>query len=212
MSSREFHYDLEQGTQEWLDVRKNRLTASHATAIAANGKGLETYLKKKVLDIIGAAAKRFYGSDMERGDELEPIARMKYEFERKVDVVECGFITYGEFAGASPDGLVMEDPEGKGAIEIKARNNEKHLELLLGGKLESGVLNQMNMVMWIGDLTWCDFISYNENFKQSIFIKRVYRDEAYIKKLEVGTMVGGAKLKALLEKAVIKKEMEVAES
>ena len=35
---------MEQGTDEWFDVKKGKMSASHAQAIASAGKGLDTYI------------------------------------------------------------------------------------------------------------------------------------------------------------------------
>jgi len=91
-------YDkIEQGTEEWFSVRKGRMTASCARAIGNNGKGLETYILELVADYYSTGEKEQYTNEhIERGNELEPIARSVYELEtgRKVD--EVGFIAVGE--------------------------------------------------------------------------------------------------------------------
>ncbi len=167
-----------------------------------------TYIKKKVLETIGAAPRRFYGSEMERGDELEPIGRAKYEYERKVEVVEVGFVTLGDDAGCSPDGLVGDD----GMIEIKARNSDIHLELLLEDKIDSGTVNQIQFNLHVTGRKWCDFISYNPNFKKStIYIQRVFRDEVAIAQMKVGILKGAAMYKELLSRTVIKEELKANE-
>lgn len=202
-------YDFEQGSDEWHEIRKLKLTASHATEIGNNGKGLDTYINKKIIALIVPNKERFYGKDMERGDELEPIARFTYEFEKGVNVREVGFIEHCKHSGYSPDGLVDEDylDDGEGLIEIKCRNDEKHLALLETGKVESGVKWQMQMGMLITGRKWCDFISYNPNFKQSLFVKRFYTDYTMQEKIKIGLKDGIAKLKLKLKSDVVKKEL-----
>lgn len=204
------HRNLIQGTDEWLDIRRLKFTASKATAVGANGKGLDTYVDDLILAEIAPAKDRFYGKDMERGDEIEPIARIKYEFEKGVEVEEVGFITNCEHSGFSPDGIVEVDyqDEGPGLIEIKARNDAKHYALLKGGAVESGVRNQMQFALMVTKRKWCDFVSYNPNFKQSLFVKRFYVDEAYQKKLEIGLANGIQKLKTALESEVVQVELK----
>lgn len=203
------HYDIIQGTDEWLKLKELKLSASHATAIGNSGKGLDTYVRNMVLDYILEDRDNYYGKDMERGNDLEDSARIKYEFERNLSVLEVGFIERCPNSGCSPDGLVDEDPEGKGGIEIKARNDEKHYALLDGtAKVDSSTIWQMNMSMLISGRKWWDFISYNPNFKQSIFIERFYPDKVKQEKLKKGLEIGVEKLKSLLDSDVIKRELK----
>ncbi len=204
------HRDIIQGTDEWHEIRKLKLTASNATAIGANGAGLKTYINKLILAVINPDQDRFYGKDMERGHELEPIARTKYEFEMGVDVEEVGFISQCEHSGFSPDGLVNVDykDEGEGLVEIKARNDEKHFALLKGGNVESGVRNQMQFALMVSKRKWCDFVSYNPNFKQSLFVKRFYVDEKHQLKLKEGLEAGINMLKDELESEVVQVELK----
>ena len=46
------HYDIIQGTPEWHELRKGKLTASHGTAIGNYGKALETYCREIVQNMI----------------------------------------------------------------------------------------------------------------------------------------------------------------
>jgi len=196
-------HNMIQGSDEWHEIRKRKLTGSHATAIGNNGKGLITYID----DIIEALIfeSEFKGSkDTERGHELEPFARLAYEFHTGNRVKEVGFVEHCPFSGISPDGLI---PELKKGLEIKARNNKKHLALLRYGKVDSSTIWQMNMGMLVtGYETW-DFVSYNPNCKQSIFLKVFERDEAKIEKLRIGLENGISLLKAALEEDVIKTEL-----
>ena len=195
-------HTMEQGTEEWFAVRQLKLTGSNATAIGNNGAGLKTYISKIIAEFIGHK-KSWQSAETDRGHELEPIGRAKYEFERNVEVVEVGFIEYNQYVGVSPDGLVGDD----GMIEHKARNDEKHLELLMTGNVDSGTIWQMNMQMLITNRKWCDFISYNPNFKNSMFVKRFYPDPDKFAKLKVGIYEGTKMLKEALENKVVKEEI-----
>lgn len=200
---------MEQGTDEWHEVRKGKLTASNGTAIATNGAGLKTYVKKIVLAMF-TTPKQLTGADFDRGHELEPIARAKYEFENNVIVEEVGFIEHSKRSGYSPDGLIEIDfkGEGPGLIEIKARNDAKHLDLILGGKVDSGTVWQMQFGMLVTGRKWCDFVSYNPNFKKNSKVeRRFYRDETKIQKIRVGIYEGSKMIEELLLNPKIKEEI-----
>lgn len=197
-----FH-NVEQGTEEWHKLRELKMTGSNAQAIATAGKGLETYIKSLITEAIAGRKDRYYGADMKRGHELEPIAVAKYEFEKNVDVIQIGFAEYSKYLGYSPDGLVGEE----GLIECKARNNDIHLGLLLTGKVDTKTEWQMQMGMLLLNRKWCDFISYNPNFKKSIFIKRFYPSSEMQNKLKKGFYEGEKMIKELLSNEVIKFEL-----
>lgn len=198
---------MEQGTPEWFAIKRGKLSASKGTAIRVNGAGLKTLVTKIVIGMFAPSEGGYIGKDAERGNELEPIARAKYEFEKNVTVEEVGFVEVSEHFGVSPDGLVGHE----GLVEIKARNNEKHLALLLGGKIEQSAIDQMQTQMFACNRKWCDFVSYNPNFKKnSIFIKRVYRDEVSIQKIRKGVYDGTNMIKELLKNPKIQEEIKLA--
>lgn len=180
-------HEIEQGTQEWFELRKGKLTGSNATPIGANGAGLITYCKEVVMELIGIEKKQLTGSDIERGNELESYARMCYELKEGVSVREVGFITNTKYenVGVSPDGLVGEE----GGIEIKAKNDMKHFNLLMGEENEIPN-NQIQMLLLVTERKWWDFVSYNPNFSQPLFVKRIYSDEIYQAKLIKGFEAG----------------------
>jgi len=196
--------EIEQGTPEWFAVRKLKLTGSHATAIANQGAGLKTYVNEIILNLF--VEKEYYtNSDIERGNNLETIARAKYELENNVTVEEVGFIEYTEFSGGSTDGMVGVD----GLIEIKARNNKIHYGLIvLNDNVDSSTIWQIQFYLLITCRKWCDFISYNPNFRQSIFVKRIYPDIEKMAKIEAGIKKGTEMLKELLQNEKVQNELK----
>ena len=189
------YHNIEQGTSEWFELRKGKLTASNATAIGANGAGLITYCKEIVLELIGVEKEHYTNSDIERGNELESIARSSYEFQTGYEVEQVGFITNDLYknAGMSPDGLIGLD----GGCEIKARNDIKHFSLILGETKEIPV-NQIQMSLLISERKWWDFISFNPNFRNPLFIKRIYPDLKYFEKLKSGIIKGNELIEQML--------------
>jgi len=196
-----YHFDIIQQTPEWFALKELKMSASHATAIGNCGKGLETYIRKLVMDSIVERI-HYTNKDIDRGNELEPIARQVYEFENDVTVKQVGFISYNDYVGCSPDGLINDD----GGLELKARNNDIHFGLLIGDSVDSSTIWQMNMCMLISDRQWWDFGSYNPNFKQSLFVKRFYPDLVKFEKLKEGFLIGEKMLKELLNNDNVKNE------
>lgn len=190
--------DLQQGTEEWLRVRLGKFTASSASTIAVNGKGLETLIFEKAEELISGQIKEGYkNADMLRGNELEPKARNLYELETENIVNQVGFCELDEFIGCSPDGMIGTD----GLMEVKCPTFRVYYEYLTTGLVDTGYMWQMQMQMFVTERKWCDYVVYNPLFKKTpIIIKRIERDENAINKLKVGLEMGKAKLQSIIER------------
>lgn len=176
----------EQRTDEWLAMRAGKVTASRVFAILdKTAKGLPTaarasYIKEIVVErLTGQRKDIFVNKAMQRGVDLEPIARSEYEMSSGVLVMETGFILHPiiENVGASPDGLVGDD----GLIEIKCPETWNHLEVMQTGEIPPQYIAQMQLQMECTGRGWCDFISYDDRLPPHLayFQKRVEYDAAY---------------------------------
>lgn len=189
-------YNFEQRTEDWYNIRKGKMTASNADTIIANGKGLETYIYNLMAEYYSSAEKENYiNADMQRGIDLEPEARLEFEFYTDLDVQEVGFIEYNEFIGVSPDGLIGDD----GLIEIKCPNDSIYFKLLLSDNIKPEYIAQMQMQLYVTDRQYCYFVSYNPNFEKSLYIKKINRDEEMIDKLKKGLERGTELIKEIKE-------------
>ena len=189
-------HNFEQRTDEWYAIRKGKMTASNAETIIANGKGLETYIYNLMAEYYSSAEKENYiNSDMQRGIDLEPEARLEFEFYTGLDVQEVGFVEYNDFIGVSPDGLIGDD----GLIEIKCPNDSIYFKLLLSNNIKPEYIAQMQMQMYVTDRLYCYFVSYNPNFEKSLYIKKINRDEEMIDKLKKGLERGTQLIKEIKE-------------
>ena len=155
-----------------------KFTASHASAILAEGAGLKTLIKEMLAEHYSSGeyeeySKKYTNKDIERGNEFEDKARSIYQLETGNKVTQVGFVEMDEYVGCSPDGLVNDN----GLIEIKNLSDKVYLELLLSGKIEKKYFNQMQMQMYVTNREWCDFFAFNPNFTDKpFFIQRVKPD------------------------------------
>ena len=187
-------HNFEQRTEDWYNIRKGKMTASNADTIIANGKGLETYIYNLMAEYYSSAEKENYiNADMQRGIDLEPEARLEFEFYTDLDVQEVGFIEYNEFIGVSPDGLIGDD----GLIEIKCPNDSVYFKLLLSDNIKPEYIAQMQMQLYVTDRQYCYFVSYNPNFEKSLYIKKINRNEEMIEKLKKGLDKGTELIKEI---------------
>jgi putative phage-type endonuclease len=188
--------EIEQGTQEWLDLRLGKFTASKAQPVGANGKGLETLVFEKVAELMtGKPKDSFTNSDIERGNELEELARNAYELETGHLVNEVAFVELNERVGCSPDGLIGED----GLVEIKCVNDANYVKFMYEKKIDPQYVWQMQFQLLVTNRKWVDFTVFNPNFKRSIVIEKIARDEKAIAKLQKGLDDGVAMLNRILK-------------
>lgn len=192
-------FNIPQKSEEWYKVRElHPLTASNAQAIGNQGKGLETLVNEILAKkySIQDYEKRYTNDDLERGIELEPLARSIYELRTEQKVEEVGFVTDEEISkvgGASPDGVIG---DFEGLVEIKSFNNEKHFDLICQLKetgtfeVESKYYWQMQQQLLITGAEWCDYVAFNPNYKESLLIQRISRDEEKIEKIKQGLKLG----------------------
>ena len=188
--------NCEQQTEEWFEARKGKMSSSNSQAVGANGKGLETYCKKIVMETLCKEVERYTNPDMERGNELEPLARKTYIIESKNKVEEVGLIEYNDFFVSSPDGLI----DDNGMVEIKCMNDQNHFNFIIDGKIQSKWMWQMQGQLLASGRDWVDFVAYNPNFDKSLIVVRVEKDLVKQEKLIVGIEKGTELIKEIKQK------------
>lgn len=186
---------MKQGTEEWFEARKGKLTASHAQAIGTNGKGLQTYCESVACELFSNSTERFSNEHTDRGNELEPQARALYELETGQQVTEVGFIDCGA-CGCSPDGLVGEN----GGIEIKCLDDKNHFHVLITEKIPSAYEWQVQMNLFVTRRKWWDVVFFNPNFERDLYIIRVKPDGDKFEKLGKGIEAGANLIQELRKK------------
>jgi len=179
-----------QGTNEWKECRVGKVTASRVADVVAKTKSgysasRDNYMAQLVCErLTGKPAESFSNAAMQWGTETEPLARAAYEAKMDVLVDEVGFIDHPSIvnSGASPDGLVGID----GLIEIKCANTSTHIDTLLSQTVPKKYADQIFWQMACTNRDWCDFVSYDPRLPPDLqlFIKRIPRDDKYIKLLE----------------------------
>lgn len=192
-------HNFEQGSEEWFEIRKLKMTASHGQEVGNCGKGLETYILELVSEYLSSAKKEhFISEDTERGNELEANARSLYELENGYQVEEVGFVEIDENVGCSPDGLIADD----GGIEIKCPNDINFTKVLLFGEkaIDSKYIWQIQMNLLLTKRKWWDLVYYNPNFKTNLIKYRIEPDLEKFQALEKGLEIGKKLIKEYLEK------------
>jgi len=188
------YHDLKQGSDEWLKIRLGKFGSTDAQAVASNSRGLTTKVYEKVAElIIGQPKEQYTNADMERGNELEGMARSAYEIETSRIVKQVGYVEIDSYTGGSPDGLVGND----GGIEIKCPSDANFIRFDYTRKINSGYIWQMLHLLLITERKWWDFVVFNEKLNKIIII-RIERNEDKIEKLRVGLESGIDQIKKVL--------------
>lgn len=164
-------YDqLEQGGDEWLELRRGMLTASTIgrlitpkTVKPANNPESRALVATLAAErITGWSDPVYVNADMQRGTDCEPIARDLYA-EHYAPVTEVGFLVEdnvggnGWRLGFSPDGLVGED----GLIEIKCPRPRTHIETILTAEVPLWNMAQVQTGLFVSGRAWLDFVSFS---------------------------------------------------
>ena len=167
---------LEQGTDEWLQVRAGLATASRFDVLLVKGKGENglgagaiTYAREVAGELIaGTPEETFSNPYMERGKRLEDQIRTDYEFMTDSEVQEVGFITRNG-VGYSPDGLVGLD----GLVEFKNHKREKVIAMILAEEFPKEHFAQCLGGLYVTGRDWIDLCAYSEGLPH--FVRRLER-------------------------------------
>lgn len=197
----------DQRTDEWLQARAGKVTASRFKDVisrnkptAAQAKAGEPgnpsadrtrYLWQIVTErLTGQPVQMPDAAPLRWGRENEDAARTAYLFTSSAKLTETGFVAHPTLAcGASPDGLLSDesDPDGMfGLIEIKCPwSSQVHLETWLNGMPEDHQA-QIQGQMWLTGREWCDFVSFDPRMPADLqlFVQRVKGDPEFQARLE----------------------------
>lgn len=183
---------IEQGSNEWFQMRLGKVTASRIADLMSKVKSGESAGRKKLKNelarerLTGKRIESYTNAAMERGTALEPLARASYEVKMGLFIDQLPFVNHPviSMAGCSPDGLIGND----GLIEIKCPLPDNHLEHFIndGKDLISRYYAQVQFQMACTERKWCDLVSFDPDISEplQLFIKRIHRDEEFISQAE----------------------------
>ena len=180
-----------QGSAEWLESRKGRITGSRfkdardRLKSGAPSKACIAYAMDVARERCGGKApEKFQNAAMRFGTEQEPLARQAYEEATGNLVEEVGFIVDEEgHVGLSPDGLCGDD----GVIEIKTMVGSETLFTAVADGDISEYIDQCNGYLWLLGRKWVDLCLWAPDLG-ILKIIRITRDEAAIEALESDLM------------------------
>jgi hypothetical protein len=191
-----YYVDCEQGSPEWHLERAGLITASMVATVRdtyKSGKNKGEHKAAALNYAFRLACERISGQpldegfqtyQMKRGNEMEPEARARHEFEIGCEVIPTGMVKTvdGRF-GASADGLIGDD----GGAEYKCLvSPERIRSVLIDGDM-SEFTDQVQACLWLTGRTWWHFALYCpalEPAGKDLTLYEVQRDDDYIAEME----------------------------
>lgn len=171
-----------QGTPEWLSDRLGWVSASRMADVMAKTKSGEAatrknYMMQLLCERLTDKVEETYTSPaMQRGTDLEPVARSLFEMQSGLTVKETKFIRHpnGLKIGASPDGLCSDGS----VLEIKCPNTAQFVDFWLTGKIPRNYELQMRLQMACADASHAWFVMYDDRMPSHMQLKykRLERD------------------------------------
>jgi len=178
--------NIDQNTDEWMQLRAGRIGGSSMGKIMANyGRAFGPPANDLAVQIALEQIKKkslesgFTNSHTERGHIEEPIARALYEDEFFCDVTNGGYFMDGDDIGVSPDGLVYDD----GVIEIKCVIYSVQFATVKRGAHDPKYKWQLAHELKVSGREWIDYVSYCAEFPDGkrLFVQRLtpedFKDE-----------------------------------
>jgi putative phage-type endonuclease len=164
--------ELIQGTTEWLQFRKTKITATDAVVIMGTSpwKNRTQLYNEKTSDCDPS----IMTPRMQRGIDLEPIARSLFTIQTGIEVEPRVIVK--DWAMASLDGI---SECGRYLVEIKCPNENDHA-LAVMGKVPSHYHAQLQHQMWVCDVDKMFYFSFDGI--DGVLIE-VEKDEKYVEKM-----------------------------
>lgn len=182
--------DIEQGSDEWLSLRMGKITGTRLKSVLMK-KDDPVLIYEILSEMFNPVIEDGYVSaDMQRGKDLEPIARAAYEEYSGHRIEQVGFVLHDkyEYSGYSPDGLIKIVRDYKKSIEMKCPATKTHIKYIVDGGIpkeyDSQILSAFFNAETISDVV---FISFDDRLAQRpLHIVEVRREqyEGQIKELD----------------------------
>jgi putative phage-type endonuclease len=200
----------EQRSEAWFKERLGCVTGSCVDAVLAKAtrgkpeattrRNLKARLVVELLNGKPVEGWSYRSFDMERGEQLEPEARMAYELREGIAADSVGFVLHPTIPrfGASPDAYLGDD----GLLELKCPKAANHMDYILGGVLPSEYRLQVMAELACTGRKWADFVSYHPDMPPhlQLFIVRVKRDEVAIAEIEAEVIKFNAEVEEVISK------------
>ena len=160
--------ELTQRSEEWLDARRGRITASKIANWSTRISGKTPQYVQQLFDERNGQgeAKSFTNAAMDWGNDHESLARACFESCTMMEVVPVGLCVKNndDLFGASPDGMVKnDDAEGPAydLVEIKCPwtwPDKQQNKFVYPDRVSDRYMKQMQFAMWVTGAKRCHYV------------------------------------------------------
>lgn len=160
---------------------------------------LFNYCEKLVNEFINGAESHYVSNDMQRGFELEPIARNLASSIYNINFHEVGAIVHNNRVLVSPDGVEFVNNKPNRLIEIKCPCDNV-FNKVLQGYINPKYYAQIQMQLYVSGALECLYFNYNEDVKPFYKGQWIKPDKEAFKTLEKNLKFGVEIIEMLLTK------------
>ena len=162
--------DIEQGSEEWLQLRLGKISCSNLGKLFTGGKGLtrNAYIEELAYErITGERVNKFKSEAMQYGNDTESEARLDYMLKFNQKVEQIAFCEYNSFFGGSPDGLI----DSYGVLEIKCLDYKSMFVIFQNPlyEIDKNYMYQVQGLMLILEREYADFYIYHPKLGSHLF-------------------------------------------
>lgn len=166
------YYNIEQGTEEWHEIRYGKIGGTLAGGLLTKGDTLLQQVLSEKTEDFEMDYDAYVSPEMQRGYELEPNAIVKLEEYTGVKFLKAGWLQSeeNELLGISPDGISECETV---SCEIKCPGSKKHIQTLLANEIPLDNIDQCIHYFTVNpklkQLHFCSFRP--ENKYKPLFVK-----------------------------------------
>lgn len=172
-----YHFNIEQNSAEWFELRHGKIGGTRAKELFVKSDTLFYKLLAEIIEPFDEDTEESYQSEaMERGNFLEPQARIELQKYTGLEFIECGWIqSDNELMGISPDGITADLTV---QCEVKCPQPIAHLKICVSDAIPLEYINQCVHAFTVNDkLETLYFVSYRpECLIKPLFVKSLNRD------------------------------------
>jgi len=199
-----FH-DIEQGSPEWYALRMGRVTGTSASELIVNGKGADglgvgawslIYQLSGELITGESASPQLDTYWTERGKQLEHEAIEAYMEHTFRQASRIGFISWGDYAGCSPDFGVDETTGG----EVKCLSAKEHIRYAHTREIEKKYMAQVQWCLFVTGFQLWHYVHYHPKAGNwSLIIDEIAPDQDMHDKFTERLEVVSAKIQDIVQ-------------
>ncbi len=190
------YWDIIQGSEQWHEIRYGKIGGTLSSSLLVKSDTLVKNVGSCYTEDFTLPDDGFASYDMQRGVELEPMARAELSTYTGLEFLECGWIQseVSKLMGISPDGITKDLFY---QAEIKCPAKEKHFENCYNDKVPDDHLYQCIQAFSVNPhLQSIFFCSFRPENIKPLFVKEMKRNDiieiTVNRKKEKGTVISFA--------------------